>query len=193
MAAGSVMKEPNSGTIDKVVKKYATCRSMGISEATTRTMRPANTRIGLLAAMTMMANTNSQIRGGITGLSGVPTSISGLAPETLRSTRYSPNAPSMIPKLINPLAPQGVSTESEASAQGVARLVRQIRKDQIQALFVENISDPRLIEQIGRETGVKPAGSLYSDSLSAAGGPAATYIDMMRFNTLALTRAVRGQ
>lgn len=91
------------------------------------------------------------------------------------------------------LAPQGVSTESEASAQGVARLVRQIRKDQIQALFVENISDPRLIEQIGRETGVKPAGSLYSDSLSAPGGPAATYIDMMRFNTLALTRAVRGQ
>lgn len=90
------------------------------------------------------------------------------------------------------LAPQGVSTESEASAKGVAKLVRQIRKDQIKALFVESISDPRLIEQIARETGVKPSGALYSDSLSAPGGEASTYIDMMRFNTRALAGAVRG-
>ncbi|MDR7093801.1 metal ABC transporter substrate-binding protein [Hydrogenophaga laconesensis] len=91
------------------------------------------------------------------------------------------------------LAPQGVSTESEASARGVAQLVRQIRQEKIKALFVESISDPRLIEQIGRETGVKPSGALYSDSLSAPGGEAATYLDMMRFNTRALTSAVRGQ
>lgn len=91
------------------------------------------------------------------------------------------------------LAPQGVSTESEASAKGVARLVRQIKQEQIKALFVESISDPRLIAQIGRETGVKPSGELFSDSLSAADGAAPTYIDMMRFNTLALTTAVRGQ
>lgn len=89
-------------------------------------------------------------------------------------------------------APQGVSTESEASAKGVAQLVRQIRQDQIKALFVESISDPRLIEQIARETGVKPSGALYSDSLSAAGGAAASYIELMRFNTRALTTAVRG-
>jgi zinc/manganese transport system substrate-binding protein len=90
------------------------------------------------------------------------------------------------------LAPQGVSTESEASAKGVAQLVRQIRKEQIKALFVESISDPRLIAQIGRETGVKPAGELFSDSLSGTDGPAASYVTMMRANTTALTRAVRG-
>ena len=91
------------------------------------------------------------------------------------------------------LAPQGVSTESEASAKGVAQLVRQIRTEQIKALFVESISDPRLIEQIGRETGVQPAGALYSDSLSDAGGPAASYLAMMRANTRAMTQAVKGQ
>ncbi|MNL21813.1 hypothetical protein D3C87_1431210 [compost metagenome] len=64
----------------------------------------------------MMANTNSQIRGGITGCSTVPTSISGDAPDTLRSTRYSPNAPSMMPKLIRPLAAQGVSPRFSAAA-----------------------------------------------------------------------------
>jgi zinc/manganese transport system substrate-binding protein len=91
------------------------------------------------------------------------------------------------------LAPQGVSTESEASARGVAQLVRQIKKEQIKALFVESISDPRLIAQIGRETGVKPAGELFSDALTDSKGPAATYLAMMRANTTALTQAVQGQ
>jgi zinc/manganese transport system substrate-binding protein len=90
------------------------------------------------------------------------------------------------------LAAQGVSTESEASAKGVAQLVRQIKKENIKALFVESISDPRLIAQIGRETGVKPAGELFSDSLSAPTGKAGSYIAMMRANTLSLTTAVRG-
>jgi zinc/manganese transport system substrate-binding protein len=88
------------------------------------------------------------------------------------------------------LAPQGVSTESEASAKGVAQLVRQIKKEQIKALFVESISDPRLIEQIGRETGIKPAGELFSDSLSDASGPASSYVTMLRANTQALTKAI---
>lgn len=90
------------------------------------------------------------------------------------------------------LAPQGVSTNSEASARGVAQLVRQIKKEKIKALFVESISDPRLIEQIGRETGVKPAGALFSDSLSDASGPASTYVALMRANTQTMTRAVLG-
>jgi zinc/manganese transport system substrate-binding protein len=90
------------------------------------------------------------------------------------------------------LAPQGVSTESEASAKGVAQLVRQIKQENIKALFVENISDPRLIAQIGRETGVKPAGELFSDALTDSKGPAPTYVAMMRANTSALTQAVKG-
>lgn len=87
------------------------------------------------------------------------------------------------------LAPQGVSTNAEASAQGVATLVRQVRAEGVRAMFLENIADPRLIEQIARETGVQPAGSLYSDSLSDAQGPAATYEAMMRHNTQLMLRA----
>ncbi len=85
------------------------------------------------------------------------------------------------------LSPQGISTESEASAKGVARLVRQIKAENVKALFVETISNPRLIEQIGRETGVKPAGELFSDSLSKEGGPADSYVKMIRYNTSKLT------
>jgi zinc/manganese transport system substrate-binding protein len=91
------------------------------------------------------------------------------------------------------LAPQGVSTESEASAKGVAQLVRQIKKEKIKALFVEDISDPRLIEQIGRETGVKPAGVLFSDALSEASGPAGSYVAMMRANTQTIVQAIKGR
>ena len=89
------------------------------------------------------------------------------------------------------LAPQGISTEAEASAKGVAALVRQIRTENIRALFVETIADPRLIDQIGRETGVRPAGVLYSDALSEPSGPAATYEALMRHNTTLMLRAVR--
>ena len=88
------------------------------------------------------------------------------------------------------LAPQGMSTDSEASAKGVATLIRQIKKENIQALFVESIADPRLIEQLGRETGVRPAGRLYSDSLSDGSAQASSYLSMMRLNTAAMTRAI---
>jgi zinc/manganese transport system substrate-binding protein len=91
------------------------------------------------------------------------------------------------------LSPQGVSTDSEASAKGVARLVRQIRSEGVRALFVENIADPRLIQQIARETGLQPSGELFSDSLSPPNGPAPTYVELMRFNTRALTQAIQGQ
>ena len=91
------------------------------------------------------------------------------------------------------LAPQGISTDSEASAQGVARLVRQIRQQGAKALFVESISDPRLIEQIARETGLKAASvGLYSDSLAPT-GEASSYLGMMRHNTRALTQAIQAR
>jgi zinc/manganese transport system substrate-binding protein len=88
------------------------------------------------------------------------------------------------------LAPQGLSTEAEASARGVAQLVRQMRAEGVRALFVESIADPRLIEQIGRETGVKPAGRLYSDALSPPDGPAASYEALLRHNTRLMVGAV---
>ena len=90
------------------------------------------------------------------------------------------------------LAPEGVSTESEASAADVAALIRQIRQDKASAIFVENITNPRLIEQIAGETGLKVGGELYSDALSDGSGPAATYVDMMRHNVSTIKGAILG-
>lgn len=90
------------------------------------------------------------------------------------------------------LAPTGMSTESEASARDVAKLIRQIKTENVSALFVESISDTRLIEQIGRETNVKIGPVLYSDALSNADGPAASYLDMMRYNARELIAAMAG-
>jgi zinc/manganese transport system substrate-binding protein len=80
------------------------------------------------------------------------------------------------------IAPQGVSTETEASARDVARIIRQIKVQRIPAVFLENVSDPRLVRQIADETGARIGGTLFSDALSAPQGPAASYIDMMRHN-----------
>jgi len=91
------------------------------------------------------------------------------------------------------LAARGVSNDSEPTARGIATLVRQIRDQQVRALFVENVSDPRLVERIARETGLTVSGKLYSDSLSAPGGDADSYLAMMRFNTQALTQALQAR
>jgi zinc/manganese transport system substrate-binding protein len=90
------------------------------------------------------------------------------------------------------IAPQGVSTEAEASSRDVARIIRQVRASKVPAVFLENISDTRLIEQIARETKARIGEKVYSDSLSDPGGPAATYIDMIRHNTRAFAAALGG-
>lgn len=90
------------------------------------------------------------------------------------------------------IAPVGVSTEAEASAADVAKLVDQVKKDKASAIFVENITNPRLVEQIVNETGLKVGGTLYSDALSGQDGPASTYIDMFRYNVNTIKAAILG-
>lgn len=90
------------------------------------------------------------------------------------------------------LAPEGISTESEASAADVGKLIEQIRADHVKALFIENMTDGRLIDQIARETGIKVGGELYSDALSTADGGAATYLDMFKHNIALLVPAMLG-
>jgi len=88
------------------------------------------------------------------------------------------------------IAPLGVSTESEASARDIAGIITQIKTAKIPAVFLENISDPRLIRQIATETGARIGGTLYSDSLTGEKGDAPTYIYMVRHNIRALTSAL---
>jgi zinc/manganese transport system substrate-binding protein len=88
------------------------------------------------------------------------------------------------------IAPIGVSTESEASARDIAGIITQIRSQKIPAVFLENISDPRLIQRISAETGARVGGTLYSDSLTGEKGDAPTYIDMVRHNIKTLTSAL---
>ncbi len=90
------------------------------------------------------------------------------------------------------IAPEGVSTDAEASAADVAALIRQVREDKAAAIFVENITNASLINQIASETGLKLGGELFSDALSDADGPAATYVDMMRHNIETIRGALLG-
>ena len=88
------------------------------------------------------------------------------------------------------VAPQGLSTESEASAKDVVRLIEQIREQSIRAVFIENIGDPRLLKQIANETGAVIGGTLHPGALSGPDGPASTYLDMMRHNATTLAQAL---
>jgi zinc/manganese transport system substrate-binding protein len=88
------------------------------------------------------------------------------------------------------IAPQGVSTEAEPSARDIAAIIKQVKSAKIPAVFLENISDPRLMRRISAETGAKIGGTLYSDGLTEENGDAPTYIDMVRHNIKALTSAL---
>jgi zinc/manganese transport system substrate-binding protein len=88
------------------------------------------------------------------------------------------------------VAPKGWTTASEPSAAAVGRLIREVRDQQVRALFVENISDPRLVERIARESGAQVGGVLYSDALSRTGGPADTYLRLLEHNVGTLAKSL---
>ena len=90
------------------------------------------------------------------------------------------------------LAAQGLSTEAEPSARAIAALVAQIKREKIHAVFIENMTDPRLAQMLARETGAVLGGTVYSDALSAPAGPAPGYLDMLRHNTTLFAAAMRG-
>ena len=91
------------------------------------------------------------------------------------------------------LAPQGMNTETEATAKDMAALIEQIRAEKITALFLENMVTPRLLEQIAAESSVKVGGTLYADALSPAEGVAGTYLTMMKHNIDTLYQALRAE
>jgi zinc/manganese transport system substrate-binding protein len=90
-------------------------------------------------------------------------------------------------------APVGMNEESEPDARAVAGLIRQIRQEHIRALFIENMTDPRLLDQLARETGTKPAGSLLADALSKPGEGGETYVALFRRNVPAMVAAMMGK
>ena len=87
-------------------------------------------------------------------------------------------------------APQGVNTHDSASATSVARLIKQVKQERIQAVLVENMVNPKLVQQIARETGSKTQGMLYADALSQQGA-AKTYLGMVRHNVNTLVAAMK--
>ena len=90
------------------------------------------------------------------------------------------------------LSPLGFSTESEASAADVGKLIRQIKTEKVSAYFFENSGDPRLVKQIADASGARSGGELYVEALSPADGPAASYVQMFKFNVDKLVEAMRG-
>ncbi|HEY0183991.1 MAG TPA: zinc ABC transporter substrate-binding protein [Rhodopila sp.] len=89
------------------------------------------------------------------------------------------------------LSAEGISTDSEPSAKAIAALIAQIKRENVRAVFIENMTSPRMAQMLARETGATLGGTVYSDALSPSGGPAATYLDMLHYNTGLFAKAMR--
>ncbi len=89
------------------------------------------------------------------------------------------------------IAPLGLNTVSDTNAGVMADLINQIRTKKVRLVFIENRFDPRLIKQLEYDGNAYLGGTLYADSLSSAGGPAANYLEMFKNNVAVLTEGMR--
>lgn len=85
----------------------------------------------------------------------------------------------------------GTSTGSEVNPADLIALADQIENTGVRAIFAETTANPQLAQTLANETGITVVGTLYSEALSAADGPAATYLDFMRYNTQTIVDALR--
>lgn len=88
------------------------------------------------------------------------------------------------------LSPQGLSTESEPSARELAGILKEMRQLGLKSLFLENMTNPKLVSQIAEELGIKTMGTLYADALSPQSGPAPTYERFMVHNVNELVKGM---
>jgi len=93
---------------------------------------------------------------------------------------------------IRVLAAEGISTDAEPSAKGIASLVAQVKRERVRAVFLENMTDPRIARALAKEAGAAVGEAVYSDALSPPGGPAPTYLAMFRHNVPLFVAAMQG-
>lgn len=86
----------------------------------------------------------------------------------------------------------GISTESEAQSKDVQRVVNAIKENKVPAVFIESTINPKMLQQIASDTGVKIGGELYADSVGDADSEAPTYIKMLTHNTDVIVNALTG-
>ncbi|ABY35208.1 MAG TPA: ABC transporter substrate-binding protein [Chloroflexus aurantiacus] len=84
----------------------------------------------------------------------------------------------------------GVSSSAAPSAQELAALQDLIADYGVTAIFVGNVANQQIAEQIARDTGVRII-TVLTESLTDANGPGATYLDYMRFNVQAIVDGLR--
>ncbi len=89
------------------------------------------------------------------------------------------------------VAPVGFNTDEEASASGVAGLINQLKSSGIHRYFIENQTDPRLVQQIAAAADATPGGELYPEALSESDGPAATYQQAFRLNVTEILKSMQ--
>lgn len=86
---------------------------------------------------------------------------------------------------------QGASTEHEASAKDMARIIQLLKEKNARAIFAENLGQTQVMEQIAKDAGIEMGGVLYTDALSDENGEAGTYLEMIRINTKRMIDAIK--
>lgn len=85
-----------------------------------------------------------------------------------------------------------VSSEvADPSAAQIAAIIETIRREQVPAIFAENILNPQLTEQVAREAGVRVVPTLFTDALGEEGSDGESYLQMMRSNVTKIVESLK--
>jgi len=85
----------------------------------------------------------------------------------------------------------GSSSTSSPSAKELSDLIEKIKATGAKAIFLETGSDPKIADQLARETNIKIVTELYTHSITEPDGPAPTYIDMIKYNTNKIVESLK--
>ena len=87
----------------------------------------------------------------------------------------------------------GTSTDAEVQTSDIMRLNKVIQSSKVPAVFIESTINPKLLEQLAKDNEIRVGGQLYADSIGDKDSPAPSYIDMLKYNTDVIVKALSGQ
>ena len=83
-----------------------------------------------------------------------------------------------------------INADSQGTPQQIRRVIDVMRAERVPAIFSENTVSDKPARQVARETGAAYGGVLYVDSLSDAGGPVPTYLDLLRVTSETIAKGL---
>ncbi len=85
-----------------------------------------------------------------------------------------------------------VNSDSQGTPQQIKSTIDLVRENEVPVVFCESTVNDSSMQQVARESGARFGGALYVDSLSEAGGPVSSYLELLRYDIRLIVKGLSG-